>query len=312
MSNAMNQNMRRIWMDVEKARHRNSLYVTQDNIEDEISEIVNDLADLQEDVVEERQGWGFWGSALGCVGGAVLGVGGGPMGMIAGCTLGSKLGGKAADWMYDGSTLDTSLEKQLQAKEAELDSLEYEIDKTYYTYPELGARNAQKAINNALENYQEGFDEFEKDFYSLTGKDYLTGMIGDVAQFAATQWASAQISDWWTAHQSQQAADAASTATEMLNTEVLASPAGGDLMGLDMPTGDIMDYNTSFSIPTPTEVAESVSVLEDPVSDWMGGDLQGLDMPVYDNYDIQGLDPGFFEEQIPFGIPLEYRKIYGD
>jgi hypothetical protein len=149
--------------------------------------------------------------------------------------------------MYDGSTLDTDKEKELQAKRAELNDIDLELSDELNKYEQLGARDWERTETGKLKGVQADLDNWHDDFYKMTGGDYLMGMVGDIATWAATQYVSNAIGDWWEG--TKELADTADAGADLLDSGVDYGLGDYDMIdtgGADFDYGfnyDGMDYD---------------------------------------------------------------------
>lgn len=197
MSNRMRQAYVNAYRSAQQAAARNEIRRERIRVTDEIDELTEQLSDLQKDVTDERGTWNTYASGAGCLIGGFLGSGGGPAGMMSGCSLGSQIVSTGADYAYDSTLLTTDLEAQLQAAEQELKEYDIELSDLSKMFPEYGGVEFEERMKTSLDTNLKLYDEWEEGFYGKEGQDYAMDLVGIVAQYGATKVGGAILNDAW-------------------------------------------------------------------------------------------------------------------
>ena len=182
------------WLAADKAQSKAGMKVETERKEDELDQLISEIAEKQKEVEDERAGYGFWSSIAGCAVGGTIGLvasGMNPMGAVAGCSLGSGLVSKAVDWAYDSEdgllAIQTELEEELQDLEQDLKDIDMDLSTSSHKYWSNGASEWEDREEAILEQRINEYDTWEDTFYALEGKDYLLGMAGDIGSFVVGQ-----------------------------------------------------------------------------------------------------------------------------
>tara|TARA_Y100000593_G_scaffold37384_1_gene72532 strand:- start:3793 stop:4578 length:786 start_codon:yes stop_codon:yes gene_type:complete len=199
MSNRLNQAYKQAYRAAQKSAAQNELRREKSRVLREIDELQNELDDLTTDVTQERQQINNFGSTVGCVAGSIIGAmsGGGIAGAISGCSLGSGVLSTAADYAYDTEIIQSTLEEELKAKAAELESYDVKLSELAYKYPDMGASEWEESLESKLDQSFETYEDWQESFYGKEGLDYAMDLGAEVLDWASTKVGLAALDSLW-------------------------------------------------------------------------------------------------------------------
>jgi hypothetical protein len=177
-NNSTNLTIANMWLAADMAAEGAQVKGEYYSKKNDLAEMLRDIEIAQEAAIGQRGWWNTGAGIVGCAVGGIAGLAAGPMGILAGCSTGAKVGSTAMDWLYD-SSFDFSTEAELQILEDEIAALDMDLSDTKYY--QSNEAQVQDDLDTMKEQHIAQYDKWlNEDFYGKTDLEYIAdfGVIG--------------------------------------------------------------------------------------------------------------------------------------